>query len=416
MATERRDEVGGRQSAIAQRRGRDRRAWSERRRRTLGRLAALGITLLLAVWPLLALAQDERPYTTIDPMTEVADDIQWLYRWIFYLAIIVFVAVQALIVYTALRFRQKRRLTQRPEQIHGNSRLELAWTIAPAVVLLAIFVFTVPVMYSEANEAEDEEGALIVDVYGKQWWWEFHYPGLGPNGDALITANEVRLPAGQKAVFRLYTNNVIHSFWVPQLAGKMDVMPGYENRVGFTPEIPGEYYGECAELCGTAHAWMRFKVIVMPPEQFNAWVAAWNSPPPFDADPNTADIAEAPQEFGLCFACHRVNGTNQPPAVPSSAGYASLYTNGPNLTLFACRESLAAGLLINNEENLRAWLHDPNAIKDGNLMSTMIRAGTLSDEQIDVVVTYLMSLTYPDGTCPADQLPPGVEASPVADE
>jgi cytochrome c oxidase subunit 2 len=366
----------------------------------------LGTTLVLAAWPLVALAQDERPYTTIDPMTEAADDIQWLYRWIFYLTIVVFVAVQALILYTALRFRQKRRLAQRPEQIHGNSRLEIAWTIAPAVVLLAIFVFTVPVMYSAADEADDEEGAIVVDVYGKQWWWEVHYPGLGANGEDLITANEIRLPAGQKAVIRLYTNNVIHSFWVPQLAGKMDVMPGYENRLAFTPEIPGEYYGECAELCGTSHAWMRFKVIVEPQEQFATWVAAWNAGVP-------PELAQAPPAFGQCIACHKVNGTENA-NLPLTLGYEGLYTVGPNLTLFACRESLAGGILTNNEENLRAWLRDPDAVKDGNLMGTVIRAGSLNDQQIDELVAYLMSLTYPDGSCPTDQPPPDGSATPAA--
>jgi cytochrome c oxidase subunit II len=404
MATAQGGGGNGRPGAPGERYGPERRGRAASRR-TAGRAAALSAALLLAAMPLIALA-DDRPYTTIDPMTEAADDIQGLYKLIFYLTIVVFVGVQALILYTALRFRQKRRLANRPEQIHGNSRLEIGWTIAPAVVLLAIFVFTVPVMYSEADEANDEEGALVVEVYGKQWWWEVHYPGLGPNGSDLITANEVRLPAGQKVVFHLYTNNVIHSFWVPQLAGKMDVMPGYRNKLAFTPEIPGDYYGECAEFCGTSHAWMRFKVIVEPPEQFNGWVAAWGSG-------SGGDLAMAPPAFGQCIACHKINGTENA-NLPLAVGYEGAYTAGPNLTLFGCRETLAGGLLINNEENLRAWLHDPASVKEGNLMATVIKAGALNDQQLDELVTYLLSLRLPDGTCPPEQGTPGSSATPAA--
>ena len=407
MATARRDGGGERERAPRRQVGwLERLGWSEARRRCVRRFAGLGAVAVVAVVALAACGEDSRPYSTIDPATEAADDIQGLYKLVFWMALVVFVGVQFLIFYTALRFRTKRRLANRPEQIHGNTRLELAWTIIPAIVLLIIFVPTVAVMYDTAAEAEDDDDALVIQAYGKQWWWEFHYPGMGADGQPLITANEIRVPVGQKVIVEMITNNVIHSFWVPQLAGKIDVMPGYVNKLGFTPEIPGTYYGECAEFCGTQHAWMRFTVIVEPREQFDAWVTAWNAGP-------QGDLAQAPEVFGACIACHRV--TNVFEIAP--VGYEAPYNMGPNLTLFGCRDSLGAGILTNTPENVAAWLRDPHAIKEGNLMGYVVGPGMqvdLTEEQVAELTTYLTSLKLPDGTCPTDPGAPDPAATPVA--
>jgi cytochrome c oxidase subunit 2 len=380
------------------------------RLRGLRRFAGWGVLALVLLVGLsgCGLGTDENPYTSIDPQTGVTDDIQGLYKTIFYMATVVFVLVQFLILYTALRYRRKRRSATRPAQVHGNSRLEITWTIIPAVVLLIILVPTISILYSLDADAEDDDGAMVVEVYGKQWWWELHYPGMGPDEtQPLVTANEVRLPVDQKVIFRLQSNNVIHSFWVPQLSGKMDVMPGYENKMTFTtPNEPGEYYGECAEFCGVDHAWMRFKVIVMPQEEFDAWVAAWNAPAAYDANPATQGISEAPAALGACVACHSVsnaadargNSLNN----PATAGFEAAYTAGPNLTLIGCRESFAGGLMTTNEENLRAWLRDPSSVKEANLMGTVIKQGTLNDQQITELVAYLLALRLPDGSCPSD--------------
>jgi cytochrome c oxidase subunit 2 len=361
----------------------------------------LGIALV-AILVLAACGDSSSPYSTITPRTPEADDIQFLYKVLFYMALVVFVGVQVAIVYTVLRFRRKTD-DVRPEPIHGNKTLEIVWTIIPAVVLLVIFIPTVRTLYDRADEAE-AGGDITIEVYGKQWWWEIHY--TDPTNVAnVITANEVHVPAGKKILFQFYSNNVIHSFWVPQLSGKMDVIPGHINELTITPSEPGVYFGECAEFCGDEHAWMRFRVIVEPEDQFNAWIAAWNAGPTQASGAISGDVAKAPADFGLCLACHRINGTNASVAPvgldesqPTDDQLGTDQTAGPNLTLFGCRSTIGAGILANTPENLAKWLHDPGAVKPGNYMSTQVQPGTLTDDKINTLVAYLESLT-PEGGC-----------------
>lgn len=370
------------------------------------RLATLVGIALVAVFALAACGDANSPYSTISPRTSEANDIQFLYKVLFYMALVVFVGVQAAIVYTVLRFRRRSDEDERPEQIHGNKTLEIVWTIIPAVVLLVIFIPTVRTLYDRQNEV-DAGGDLTVEVYGKQWWWEIHY--TDPSNVAnVITANEVHVPAGKRVLFKLYSNNVIHSFWVPQLSGKMDVIPGHVNELTITTTDPGVYYGECAEFCGDAHAWMRFQVIVEPEDQFNNWIAAWNAGPTKRSGDIAAggDVSKVPPSFGICLACHRVNGTNASVAPigldetePSGSELGTAQTAGPNLTLFGCRSTIAAGILPNTPENLAKWLHDPGAIKEGTYMASQIKPGVLKPEQINQLVDYLESLT-PEGGCP----------------
>ena len=356
----------------------------------------------------------ESPYSTISPRTEVASDIQFLYKLIFWMALVVFVGVQAGLVYTVLRFRRRSEQEERPEQVHGNKTLEIAWTILPAIVLLVIFIPTVQTLFKFDAEAQEADADYVIDVYGKQWWWEVHYAEPSDQVGGIITANEIYIPAGKRVVFRLYSNNVIHSFWVPQLSGKMDLIPGHVNRLGFTADKPGVYYGECAEFCGDSHAWMRFIVHVQPQEQFDAWVNAWKAGPSQAAADagGTGDVARAPDAFAVCAACHRINGTQfnaaavgleQTPDISKIAG--------PNLTLFGCRATIGAGLLRNTPENLASWLRDPGAIKPGNHMATAIKPGVLTEDQIQTLVNYLQALRPAEGCPPpvgenADMEPP----------
>lgn len=364
------------------------------------------VALLAVVGLVLAGCGEASPYSQITPRTEKASDIQWLYELIFWLAALVFVGVQAFIIYTVLRWR--RRNEDRPEQIHGNRRLELAWTIIPAVVLLAIFIPTAQVIFDHA--AAEEEADFVVDVYAKQWWWEFHYPDIpGVNEKPVITANEVRIPQGADVVFNLRSNNVYHAFYVPQLSGKNDVVPGHNNKMQFVADTPGEYFGECTEYCGIAHAWMRFKVIVEPEENFNAWVAAYRQPPPVaDARPETADVVEAPASFGTCLACHNISGTN---AVAAQDGYqANVLSQGaaPNLTLLGCRDHIGAGVLENNRDNLIQWLKNTKEVKSGTYMPNYYQPaeqgglGAINDQQVEELADYLLSLK-PAGGCPPEQ-------------
>ena len=346
---------------------------------------------------------EQQPYSTISPVTEKAEDIQGLYRLIFWLALVVFVGVQAAIVYTALRFR--RRDNERPPQIHGNRTAEIAWTIIPAVLLLAIFIPTAQTIFKHA--AAEETADFPIDIYGKQWWWEAQYPEIplsetDAEAGPLVTANEIMIPQGANVVFRLRSNNVIHSFWVPQLSGKRDVMPAHDNQLQFTADTVGEYFGECAEFCGGAHAWMRFKVLVVPEAEFDAWVAAMRQPPPVDGNPETADVVDAPAAFGACLACHRITGTNAVIAGQGLSANPLKYEGpGPNLTLLACRDTIAAGLLENTPENLELWLKHTDEVKNGTYMPNYYEQGSINDEQVDQLVQYLTSLK-PAGGCPTD--------------
>ncbi len=374
-----------------------------RRRTTRGRALALGTLATIAVLVLTACGPDvEKPYSHISPASPTAGDIQSLYKLVFWLALIVFVGVQFAIVYTALRYRRTKDSPTRPPQVHGNRRLEILWTIIPAVVLLAILIPTITTLYE--HDAAAEEGDLVVDVYGKQWWWEIHYGQDRTQGGqdlSVVTANEVHLPVGKETIFNLHSNNVIHSFWVPRLSGKMDVIPGHVNRLSITPTEVGEYYGECAEFCGTQHAWMRFKIVVEPQDQFYAWVNGQRSGNPAILsadDPLPAGFERAPAAFGVCLSCHVVNGLGQ----PGLSGIEAPANLGPNLTNLSCRDTLAAGLLINNRENLEKWIDNPGAVKPGNYMASVITPGyireELGDEEFNALIDYLEGLA-PAGGC-----------------
>lgn len=378
------------------------------------RIVTFGSMAVVALFALAACGDDTSRYSSISPRSDVAGDIQGIYKLIFWMALVVFIGVQFAIVYTALRYRRRKEDGTRPPQIHGNKTLEIVWTIIPAIVLLVIFIPTVRIMYDQADSAKS--GDYVIEVYAKQWWWEVHYPGLGTSTDnttgetdILLTANEIHVPVDKKIQIKLYSNNVIHSFYVPQLSGKMDVIPGHENVIGFTASEPGVYYGECAEFCGDSHAWMRFQVIVEPQEQFDAWVTAMNTPPPaaaatYGSNPDTG-LVTPPQSFGICLACHRVDGTtatfapiglNEDAGTEEAPGAAKIM--GPNLGLFGCRTTIGAGIIPNTLEDLKAWLRDPGAIKPGNYMATSIKPGTLDEQKIDEIATFLLSLV-PEGGC-----------------
>ncbi len=366
-------------------------------------------------------AEVNQPYSTISPQNSKTQDIQWLYQITFWASLIVFIAVQLAIAYTAIRFR--RRGANRPEQVHGSKVLEIAWTVIPALILLALFIPTVKIIYEHADAANVDDG-FNVNVIGKQWWWEISYPDIPANPEdlargPLVTANEVVLPVGANVVFNLQSNNVVHSFWVPQLSGKVDVMPGHDNKLQFVAEREGDYFGECAEFCGSAHAWMRFKVKVVSQDAFDAWVTAWRTPP-VDGNPETADVVDAPAAFGACLACHQVNGTNATIALEGMSAISGYYNAdheivpgpGPNLTLLACRDTIGAGLLVNNQENLETWLKHTDEVKEGVYMPNYYKQGQINDEQVAELAAYLSSLKPAEG-CPEAGLPVGGHLEPA---
>jgi cytochrome c oxidase subunit 2 len=309
---------------------------------------------------------EQSPQTTITPVTDFGREINSLYLLVTVLAAFVFITVEGALLYAVFRFRARPGDGQ-PRQIHGNTRLEIAWTLAPALILVVIAVPTIRTIF--ATQTEPPPNALRVRVIGHQWWWEFQYPDLG-----IVTANELHLPTGRPVALSLESADVIHSFWVPKLGGKRDAIPNRVNHLWFTIDEPGVYLGQCAEYCGTQHANMRMRVIVQTPAEFEQWVQAQKTVP----QPTTAEAQQGAQLFArsACVGCHTVAGT------PAQG------KQGPDLTHVGSRTTLAAGIIPNTPENLARWLKDPQAIKPGNKMPTL----GLSDADIRLLVAYLTSL------------------------
>lgn len=278
----------------------------------------------------------------------------------------VFVLVEMLLLYAIFRFRA-RDPQAIPPQIHGNNALEISWTTATAVGLAVIFAMTWRTMAATSQPPAD---ALPVKVIGHQWWWEFQYPTLG-----ITTANELVIPAGRPIRATVTSADVIHSFWVPQLGGKMDAIPGRENVLWLQSDVEGTYYGQCAELCGVSHANMRLRVHIVSEAEFQRWVEAQRAPA---AQPTEPLAQQGYQVFmsKACVGCHTIDGTPAQGKV------------GPNLTHVGSRTTIAAGLLENTPEDLARWLDNPPAIKPGSLMP---RLGLTPDE-IQALVAYLSSL------------------------
>lgn len=303
--------------------------------------------------------------TTVIPRSDFARDILHVYSIITWASAIIALVVFAALGWILLRFRDKPGAPL-PVQTRGHTLLEIAWTVVPALVLLVIAIPTIQVIFR--TQAAPPAQALEVTVLGRQWWWEFRYPALG-----IRTANELHLPAGRPVALRLEGPDVIHSFWVPQLGGKRDVVPGRLNRLTFTPQEPGEYWGQCAEFCGASHANMGMRVIVEAPDAFERWVAAQRVTPAAPA--GLAAEGKAVYARSACVACHTIRGL--------SAGVL-----GPDLTTFGSRGTVAAGMLPNTVENVAAWLKNPPALKPGAKMPAL----GLTDAEARAVATYLRSL------------------------
>jgi cytochrome c oxidase subunit II len=259
----------------------------------------------------------------------------------------------------------------KPPGSHERIELEAAWTVGPALVLLAIAIPTIRVTFRSEHVAPPKN-ALHVDVTAHQWWWEVRYPRLG-----ILTANEIHLPVGQPVRLELRSADVIHSFWVPQLGGKRDVIPGHVNRIALVPRVVGTYLGQCGEFCGLSHANMRFRVFVDGPEDFAAWKT-------HEATAAVAQVATAGGEAAAgarlfasspCVTCHTVRGV--------SAGH-----RAPDLSHFASRTTFAGGTLTNTPANLTEWLLHPAALKPGAQMPDL----GLPPEQASQLVAYLESL------------------------
>jgi cytochrome c oxidase subunit 2 len=411
------------------------------------RLIASALTVVLG----LLTGCVQNPNSVFHSRTDFNRDVGGLFELLIWLGLIVFVFTELMLLYAIWKYRS-RPGNPRPEQVHGNTKLEILWTVIPAVVLAIIAVPTVQTIFKTQGQARGD--ALQIEVIGHQWWWEFRYPQYN-----VSTANEVYMPIGRTVNFALKTADVLHSFWIPGLGGKRDLVNNRTNYIWMTPDsvdVNGEAFnGFCAEYCGTSHANMRFKAFTVTPEQFASWIAhqaqgAAFAPTPAAPAATQTKTAAAPQRgaaapplataqpapvqagytgfpraqmppyaipqtpipaivrfdttlvgdatrgsqiaVGACIACHVIRGT------PLTVGHV-----GPDLTHIASRLTIGGGLFPNDKAHLGAWIKNARLMKPGVLMTTLgkgqydpILKNTLSiglsDQQIADIVAYLQAL------------------------
>jgi cytochrome c oxidase subunit 2 len=332
------------------------------------------------------------PQNALDPAGPIARIQDHLWNIVFPIAVVVFVLVQGLILVAVVRFRDHGE-DQPPKQVAGNTRLEVLWTMIPALILVGIAIPTIGTIFRLSGpEAAD---ALTVRVIGKQYWWQFEYLNAGA-GPPVRTANELHIPTGREVFIQLEGRpdeirpeaektgdviDVIHSFWVPRLAGKQDYVPGHERTMKIQADEPGRYPGQCAEFCGLSHADMRFVVIADTPADFDAWIAAQRQPA---VTPSSELVRQGEQLFAQqqCFSCHTLQGN------PMNADARV----GPSLTHFAERAKFAGYTYERTDENLRQWISNPQSLKLGAQMPPYGLGPALNDQQLSALVAYLQSL------------------------
>lgn len=406
----------------------------------------VSITLLTVASLVLAGCQmTDAPQTTFVAQGDAAREILNLFRPIFWVGMAVFVIVEGLLIWSVIRYR-RRPDDGIPLQIHGNTPIEIAWTILPAIIVVGIATLT---FRTQSVLVAPPNDPLQVTVVGNQWWWEFRYPQYG-----ITTANELHLPAGRPVQLRLESKDVIHSFWLPRLSGKTDAIPGNVNTMVFTPDQvtqPTFIRGECAEYCGGTHAQMGMWAVVEPPADFEAWATRQQAPAeppegitvaaqataeagvPVGATVEPNELAEqAATDTGATAVGNDVDAataatitanlaataTSGDPAASAAGqpttleargyqlfaskgcigchalnGYPNAVSQvGPNLTHVGSRRTIVAGWLENTPENMKRWLRNPDEVKPGNVMASAIKLGTLNKEEIDALTAYLESL------------------------
>jgi cytochrome c oxidase subunit II len=285
---------------------------------------------------------------------------------------LIFLVVAGIIVYTIVRFRRRPGddLHQEPPQVYGSNQIELAWTVIPILIVFVLIGVTARVVWSVEN-ASPPPSTLHLKVIGHQWWWEVQYPDYG-----ITTANEIHVPFsadGKEATYlELSSADVAHSFWVPQLSGKTDLIPNRLNYMWIDPRQGGVYVGNCAEYCGTQHANMLLRVVAEDRSAFQAWAQGQQK----TLASSDVSAGRAAFESLSCINCHVIKGTK------------AIGKFGPDLSHLASRSTLAAGMITNTPENLKKWINDPQEVKPGCLMPSL----KLGGPELDQLVSYLGSL------------------------
>jgi cytochrome c oxidase subunit 2 len=312
------------------------------------------------------------PTSIFAPTSTPASQVFELSVFVMIVTAVIFVVVSGLLIYVVVRFAARTGDDQEPPQVYGSNQVELAWTVIPILIVLALFMAATRVI-DDVQKAAQPEGALSVTAVGHQFWWEFRYP----NGN-VVTANELHLPVSDPAhptpaFLTLLSADTVHSFWVPRLAGKTDLIPNRVNRMWVEPHEPGLYLGQCAQYCGTQHGKMLLRVYVEPREEFERWLAEQSQPA---RTSETASNGQRIFESTACVDCHTIAGT------------AARGRFGPNLTHLMSRETIGAGAAPNTPENLRRWIQNPDSFKPGSRMPAM----GLSSREYDAVASYLETL------------------------
>jgi cytochrome c oxidase subunit 2 len=313
------------------------------------------------------------PTTIFAPVSTPADSVFELGLFVSAICAAIFLVVFGLLVYAAVAYRRPADDDgSEPPQVYGSNEVELAWTVVPVLILVPLFLATARVIASVQKQQKPKD-AVEVTVIGHQYWWEYRYPKWN-----VVTANELHVPVSDPqhptlTFLTLLSADTDHSFWVPRLAGKTDLIPNYPNSMWIDPRETGVYLGQCAQYCGTQHAKMLLRVYVDSHEDFERWIEAQRRPARADES-----VYRGRQVFEAtsCVNCHTVTG------IRADGRF------GPDLTHFGSRDTIASGAAPNTPENLRLWIRDPDAIKPGSRMPAM----NLSNEDVDAVAGYLASL------------------------
>jgi cytochrome c oxidase subunit II len=333
------------------------------------------ICFLLALGAAGCKPQARYPLDTLAPTSDLTRSLYNLFVEVTILDIIVLIVVVVAMLLAIAVFSTRAGSARPPSVKHSDLYLEMAWTGIPTLILIAIVVPTLRTILQTQPYTWPKD-TLPVEVIAHQWWWEFHYPTLG-----VETADEVHIPTGKTIHFELFSKDVIHSFFMPQVGGKRDVIPGQENQITLVANVPGEYYGQCTEFCGDSHANMRFRVFVQTPADFEQWVKHQLEPP---VKPTFGPAAAGAKIFANapCAICHTIRGVS---------GFSKEYTygfRGPDLTHFGSRSTMAGSIMDNTPQNVAMWIRNPDEVKPGANMPTL----GLSGREMNELVAYLESL------------------------
>jgi cytochrome c oxidase subunit 2 len=370
----------------------------------VSRLRAIPIVLAFVV-AVRSYAQSGSPFVNTNifmPLSTPAHDVNGLALFVLLITGGIWLGMSALLIYALVRYRSQKGETVEPPQVFGSTQVELAWTIIPVLLITVLFLGTARVIFA-VQDAPKPANAVDVVVVGHQFWWEFRYPKYG-----ITTANELHVPQStderpQATFLKLTSADVMHSFWVPRIAGKTDLLPNRVNEMWFDPHEPGVYLGQCAQFCGAEHAKMLLRIYVDPPDKFAEWVRNQQQAQAELPEAQTAtvggpsnEIRENAQQVNVaqssnavdartgqmvfehqaCVNCHTIKGTM------ANGRF------GPDLTHLMSRDTIGAGIMQNNQQNLLGWITDPNDTKAGCLMPAM----HLTEEQNAQVTAYLLTL------------------------